>query len=55
MNLYTRDSEVFQCGRGHFICGSCKPNLPVSKRRIDISGSSFISRSKSVHHVGENS
>ena len=30
MNFYTRKSEVYQCGRGHFICGLCKPNLPVS-------------------------
>merc|ERR1711922_105034 len=24
---YTPDSRVFQCSKGHFVCGNCKPRV----------------------------
>ena len=30
MELYTSESKVHQCGNGHFVCGDCRPKIPVS-------------------------
>ena len=28
---FTKNSQVFQCREGHFVCGSCRPGVEVRK------------------------